>query len=93
LISSKTRHEPEGTIMTNEWIIDVLADLKSYAIRHHYMSLAEQLDDALVTAAAELMQEAEAMQIIELAAMPARRSPLIAAISGMAAPRHLVAAP
>lgn len=80
--------------MTNEWIIDVLADLKHYAIRHHYMSLAEQLDDALVTAAAELMQEADAMETIEVAAVGAAHGlPLIAAIGGRSAPRHLAAAP
>ena len=44
--------------MTNEWIIDVLADLRQYALRHHYMALAEQLDDAIVVAAGELVIEA-----------------------------------
>lgn len=46
--------------MTNEWIIDVLADLRQYALRNRYMALAEQLDDAIVVAAGELYAEQEA---------------------------------
>lgn len=40
--------------MSQEWIIDVLADLRQYAIRNYYMGLAEQLDDAIVVAAVEI---------------------------------------
>ena len=40
--------------MTHDWMIDVLADLRQYAIRHYYLRLAEQLDDAIVAAAVEL---------------------------------------
>mgnify|MGYP005849146303 CR=1 FL=1 len=40
--------------MSQEWIIDVLADLRQYAIRNYYVGLAEQLDDAIVTAAVEI---------------------------------------
>lgn len=40
--------------MAQDWIIDVLADLRQYAIRHYHMRLAEQLDDAIVVAACEL---------------------------------------
>lgn len=40
--------------MAEEWIIDVLADLRQYAIRHYHFRLAEQLDDAIVAAAVEL---------------------------------------
>ena len=46
--------------MKNEWLIDVLADLRQFALRNNYIGLAEQLDDSIVTAAAELLQEAEA---------------------------------
>ena len=40
--------------MADEWMIDVLADLRQYAIRHYHLKLAEQLDDAIVVAAQEL---------------------------------------
>lgn len=40
--------------MTQEWMIDVLADLRQYAIRNYYVGLAEQLDDAIVVAATEI---------------------------------------
>lgn len=40
--------------MTHEWMIDVLADLRQYAIRNYYLDLAEQIDDAIVVAAVEL---------------------------------------
>ena len=40
--------------MAQDWTIDVLADLRQYAIRNYHMRLAEQLDDAIVVAAAEL---------------------------------------
>ena len=40
--------------MTHEWMIDVLADLRQYAIRNYYLELAEQIDDAIVVAAVEL---------------------------------------
>lgn len=45
--------------MANDWIIDVLADLRQYALRHNYIALAEQLDDAIVVAAGELIIEAD----------------------------------
>lgn len=74
--------------MTNEWIIDVLADLRQYALRHHYMALAEQLDDAIVVAAGELMIEAD-----DSSPLPAPASsmdgPLISAVSSRA-PGRLV---
>lgn len=40
--------------MAQEWMIDVLADLRQYAVRNYHFRLAEQLDDAIVTAAIEL---------------------------------------
>jgi hypothetical protein len=40
--------------MANDWIIDVLADLKSYAGKNGLVALASQLDDAMLTAAAEI---------------------------------------
>lgn len=52
--------------MSQEWIIDVLADLRQYAIRNYYMGLAEQLDDAIVVAAVEI----RAASAAEAAATP-----------------------
>ncbi|MFT4794393.1 MAG: hypothetical protein ACJAVR_001579 [Paracoccaceae bacterium] len=74
--------------MANEWIIDVLADLRQYALRHHYLALAEQLDDAIVVAAGELMVEAEETDTLNLAA-PLMAGPLISAVSSRA-PGRLV---
>ena len=45
--------------MQNDWILDVLADLKSFAIANGMCALAEQLDDATLIAAAEIASEAE----------------------------------
>ncbi|WP_125459005.1 hypothetical protein [Oceanicella actignis] len=42
----------------NEWMIDVLADLRQFALRNYYISLAEQIDDAIVVAAVELKKRA-----------------------------------
>lgn len=43
--------------MKNEWILDVLSDLRSFAISNHMDVLAEQLDDARLVAAAELANQ------------------------------------
>jgi len=48
--------------MTHDWMIDVLADLRQYAIRHYYMDLAEQIDDAIVVAAVELRAGGESAE-------------------------------
>jgi hypothetical protein len=40
--------------MSNNWILDVLADLKSFALRNELHSLAEQLDDTTLVAATEI---------------------------------------
>ena len=40
--------------MQNEWILDVLADLKTFALQNGMNVLAEQLDDTRLLAAAEL---------------------------------------
>ena len=45
--------------MQNDWILDVLADLKSFATANGMNALAEQLDDATIIAAAEIASEAE----------------------------------
>ena len=40
--------------MTNDWILDVLADLKSYARKNDLPALADQLDETLLVAATEI---------------------------------------
>ncbi|PRY92673.1 hypothetical protein BCF33_1526 [Hasllibacter halocynthiae] len=41
--------------MANEWIIDVLSDLRTFATSNGLDRLAEQLDDTTLIAAAELV--------------------------------------
>jgi len=38
----------------NEWILDVLSDLKAFAVANGLTELAEQLDDTRLIAAAEI---------------------------------------
>ena len=40
--------------MANEWIIDVIADLRTYATHNGLAALARQLDDATLIAAMEI---------------------------------------
>ena len=42
------------TDMANDWILDVLADLKKYATKNGLSALARQLDDATLIAATEI---------------------------------------
>ena len=42
------------TDMANDWILDVLADLKKYAAKNGLSALASQLDDATLIAATEI---------------------------------------
>jgi hypothetical protein len=41
--------------MNNDWILDVLADLQSFARKNGMDALAEQLGDTKIIAAAEVM--------------------------------------
>ena len=45
--------------MKNEWILDVLDDLRSFAQDHRLPALSEQLDDARLIAASELAAQRE----------------------------------
>lgn len=47
--------------MQYEWILDVLTDLKAFAQANGLSSLAEQLDDTSLLAAAEIAQIAGGM--------------------------------
>lgn len=40
--------------MNKDWVLDVLADLKSFARQNDLPSLAEQLDDTIMVAAADI---------------------------------------
>lgn len=40
--------------MANDWILDVLSDLKAFANKNGLSKTAEQLDDATLIAAAEI---------------------------------------
>ncbi|MCB1339757.1 MAG: hypothetical protein KDK24_01565 [Pseudooceanicola sp.] len=44
--------------MQCDWILDVLADLKSFAKANGLVALAEQLDDTTLVAAAEIASRA-----------------------------------
>lgn len=44
--------------MSKDWIIDVLTDLRTFAHQNELPSLAVQLDDTVLVAAAELAQSA-----------------------------------
>lgn len=40
--------------MQHDWIFDVLADLKSYALVHGFLGLADKADEAIVAAEREV---------------------------------------
>lgn len=45
--------------MKNEWIIDVLTDLRSFACKNGLKNLAKKLDDLRMAAAADLVSSGE----------------------------------
>ncbi len=51
--------------MQNEWILDVLADLKTFAQQNGLGVLAEQLDDTQLVAASELALTGEGQTVDE----------------------------
>lgn len=48
--------------MRSDWILDVLADLKTFALSIDLPVLAEQLDDTAIVAMAEIASLEERMQ-------------------------------
>jgi len=48
--------------MTNDWIIDVLADLKTFATKNGLTALAGQLEDTSLIASAEIASQQGAAQ-------------------------------
>ncbi len=45
--------------MQDDWILDVLADLRAFATANHLPRTAEQLDDAALIALAEMSAQRE----------------------------------
>jgi len=43
--------------MNNEWMIDVLADLRNFAAKQAMLELAEHLDDAILVATVEIRNQ------------------------------------
>lgn len=52
--------------MTHTWILDVLADLTTYARKNNLPELAEQLDDTQHIAVAEIAAQNESQGAVEL---------------------------
>jgi hypothetical protein len=44
----------EGDEVNADWVLDVLADLRTFAKQNEFSRLAEQLDDSILIAAADL---------------------------------------
>jgi hypothetical protein len=49
--------------MQNDWILDVLADLKNFAAANDLAALAEQLDDTLIVAASVIASKDEELRV------------------------------
>ncbi|MFK7752276.1 MAG: hypothetical protein AB8B51_06975 [Sedimentitalea sp.] len=47
----------------NDWILDVLADLKAFASANDLGALAEQLDDTVLIAAAEISSQKQKVRV------------------------------
>ena len=46
--------------MTNDWIIDVLTDLKKFSAKNELSYLAEHLDDTIMVASTEILSPVRA---------------------------------
>lgn len=51
--------------MKNEWMIDVLTDLRKFAAQQAMLDLAEHLDDAILVAAVELRTQKDGLTVSE----------------------------
>ncbi|EPX81565.1 hypothetical protein [Litoreibacter arenae] len=49
-------------MMKNDWIIDVLMDLKKFSARNNFSYLAEHLDDTIMVASTELASSSNSMR-------------------------------
>ncbi len=61
--------------MSQEWMIDVLQDLRNFAARNELTQLSEQLDDTIHIAVAELTAQADCPAVMEQYAKPNRSVP------------------
>lgn len=68
--------------MSQNWMIDVLRDVRGFAVKKSMMGLAEHLDDAIVIASAELRQHAEDVQTMKINERHTPRSDYREAIDG-----------
>lgn len=50
--------------MTNDWIIDVLTDLKKFSTANRLDRLSEQLDDTIMIAGNELAVQCQVAQLV-----------------------------
>lgn len=51
--------------MSNDWMIDVLADLRKFAEKQSMFDLAEHLDDAILVAATEIRDIEESKKVVK----------------------------
>lgn len=56
--------------MSQEWMIDVLQDLRNFAVKNDFVELAEQLDDTIHIAVTELTGKAAQSVAAEQNAKP-----------------------
>ncbi len=56
--------------MSQEWMIDVLQDLRNFAVKNDLAELAEQLDDTIHIAVTELTVKASQTVVSEQNAKP-----------------------
>lgn len=61
--------------MSQEWMIDVLQDLRNFAAQNKLTQLSEQLDDTIHIAVAELTAQADHPAVSEQHAKPNRSVP------------------
>ena len=52
--------------MNNEWIMDVLSDLRNFAEKQSMIDLAEHLDDAILLAASEIRDQADSQSVVKV---------------------------
>lgn len=57
--------------LQNEWILDVLTDLGTFARQNGMRALAEQIDDTKIVASAELVSYVEGSRNYEYSTAPA----------------------
>ena len=69
-------------MMSNDWILDVLNDLRSYAGKNGLEALAEQLDETIFVAAVEISTEEDRARSARHPNVVASRAPIRASFPG-----------